>query len=113
VAGEVKSLADQTGQATGGISTRIGQMQENTGALTDAIGAINADIGRLRDAADMIASTTREQSTTTGDLARTVDGVAEAARATSAVVAGNQATARDMTELSTQLDELVARFRTR
>jgi len=113
VAGEVKSLADQTGQATGGISTRIGQMQENTGALTVAIGAINADIGRLRDAADMIASTTREQSTTTGDLARTVDGVAEAARATSAVVAGNQATARDMTELSTELEELVARFRTR
>ncbi len=111
VAGEVKSLADQTSEATGEIGARVASMHGDTRSVAEGIEAITAEISRLHDAAETIAEAVRQQSATTGDIAQTIDGMATAARSTSQVVARNAASAQEMAELATEMQDLVARFR--
>ena len=111
VAGEVKSLADQTRSATGDINTQVASMQGDARSVTGAIAEITGEVGRARDAADAIADTARRQTTSTRGIADTIDGVASAARSTSGVVSTNAVSAQAMSDLSGQLQELVAQFR--
>jgi len=91
VAGEVKSLAKQTANATAEISTQIAQVQAATQSCVAHVGSIGGTISRLQDAAHSIAQTVSEQSNATSEMAinaqqaatRTHEGVqsAQAARA--------------------------------
>lgn len=91
VAGEVKSLANQTASATAEISMQIAQVQAATQSCVAHVGSIGGTISRLEGAARSIAQTVSEQSNATSEMAinaqqaatRTHEGVqsAQAARA--------------------------------
>lgn len=94
VAGEVKSLANQTASATAEISMQIAQVQAATQSCVAHVGSIGGTISRLEDAARSIAQTVSEQSNATSEMAinaqqaatRTHEGVQSAQAARAAIV---------------------------
>jgi methyl-accepting chemotaxis protein len=125
VAGEVKDLAQETARATEDISRRVEAIQADTESAVAAISQISSIIGRINDYQVTIASAVEEQTATTQEMKRNVseaaDGsaaiagnistLAEAARVTADGVAGSRRAAADLAGLSTELHELVSRFR--
>lgn len=84
VAQEVKTLATQTGKATGEISSQIANMQVATQESVAAIKQIGTTIGRISEIASAIAVSVRQQGSATEEIARNVQG---AAKSTSDVAA--------------------------
>lgn len=82
VASEVKSLAQQTAQATEQIAEQIEAMQSVTGDAVTSIESIAATIRRVNEISASVASAVTEQSAATDEIAR---GVEEAARGTQGV----------------------------
>ena len=76
VASEVKSLAQQTAQATEQITGQIKEIQGATGSAVSAIKGVTATIGDIRDIASAIAAAVEEQSATTSEIARNVQEAA-------------------------------------
>ena len=125
VAGEVKELAQETARATKDISDRVEAIQSDTASAVAAIAEITQIIGRINDYQVTITSAVEEQSNTTAKMNRNVteaaDGstqiassitnMATAADVTFRNVTESQQAARDLTQLSTDLKQLVARFR--
>jgi methyl-accepting chemotaxis protein len=125
VANEVKELANETARATEDISRRVEAIQADTESAVAAISQISSIIGRINDYQVTIASAVEEQTATTQEMKRNVseaaDGsaaiagnistLAEAARVTADGVAGSRRAAADLAGLSTELHELVSRFR--
>jgi methyl-accepting chemotaxis protein len=72
VASEVKSLANQTAQATQEISDQVGGMQTATNTAVDAIGQIKSIISEIDSTAVSIASAVEEQDASTQEIARNV-----------------------------------------
>ena len=72
VAAEVKSLADQTGKATGDIGVQIAEIQQATGGAVDAIRGIGNRIEQLHATATAIAAAVEEQQAATQEIARNV-----------------------------------------
>ncbi len=85
VAGEVKSLANQTARATDEISAQITAVQSATKQAVGAIQGIGATIGRIDEIAATIAAAVEEQGAATHEIARNVQ---QAAQGTAAVTAG-------------------------
>ncbi|WP_432545642.1 methyl-accepting chemotaxis protein [Kineococcus sp. SYSU DK004] len=124
VAGEVKELAQQTARATEDITRRVEAIQGDTGSAVEAIGRISAIIERISELQTTIASAVEEQSATTSEMSRSVteaadgsgqiadniQGVAQAARTTSAGVAGTRQAVQDLVRTSGELRALVSRF---
>lgn len=125
VAGEVKELAGETARATEDISARITAIQADTSGAVEVITQIAGVITRINDLQMSIASAIEQQTATTAEMSRTITGVAgssddatrevaavaEAARTTTAGVAGIGTAAGDLARVSTDLQDLVARFR--
>jgi methyl-accepting chemotaxis protein len=126
VANEVKELAKETARATEDISVRIAAIQVDTKNAVQAIGQISTIIGQINDISGTIAGAVEEQSTTSVDIGR---NVAESARgsadiakninnvASSADEAMNgaeqtQAAAAELSRMSGELREMLARFAT-
>lgn len=82
VASEVKSLAQQTAQATEQISQQIEAIQGVTGEAVGSIESIASIIERINEVSATVASAVTEQSAATDDIAR---GVEEAAMGTQGV----------------------------
>jgi methyl-accepting chemotaxis protein len=82
VASEVKSLANQTAQATQDISAQVAAMQNSTGDAVAAIERIDATIGRMNEISTSIAAAMEQQGAATQEIARNVQ---EAARGTTEV----------------------------
>jgi len=82
VAGEVKSLANQTARATEDISEQVGAIQQATGAAVTAIQGIAGVIGTIRDTTTTIAAAVEQQGAATGEITRNIH---EAATGTSQV----------------------------
>ncbi len=82
VASEVKSLANQTAQATDEIASQVSGIQQATHQSVDAIKSIATTIGRINSLAADLASAVEQQSAATQEIARNVD---EASRGTTAV----------------------------
>ncbi|HUA52714.1 MAG TPA: methyl-accepting chemotaxis protein [Candidatus Sulfotelmatobacter sp.] len=82
VASEVKSLANQTAQATEEIATQIGAIQTTTGEAVTAIRAIGATIGEMNQISAAIAAAVEQQGAATRDIA---GNVAQAAHGTDEV----------------------------
>ena len=72
VANEVKNLARQTNEASSGISTRIGAMQDSTNRTITRIGSVHAVIGDVNTMVNDIARSVGEQARVTAEIARHV-----------------------------------------
>jgi methyl-accepting chemotaxis protein len=82
VAAEVKSLANQTEQATGDIKNQVEDIQSLTARTVTAIAHIGQTIMEMSDISVAIAAAIEEQAAATQEIARSV---AEAARGTEEV----------------------------
>ena len=125
VANEVKELAKQTANATEDISRKIETIQADAKSAVTAIASISEVIGHVNDISGTIATAVEEQSATTsemsrnlseaakgsGDVAQNIHGVAQAAQSTSQGATDSQKAAKELAQMSTQLQELVQRFK--
>ncbi|WP_433304151.1 methyl-accepting chemotaxis protein [Actinoplanes sp. CA-030573] len=125
VASEVKDLAQETARATEDISRRVQAIQADTTGAVKAIEQISEVIARISDFQTTIASAVEEQTATTAEMNRSVAeaaggtsqisqnivGVADAARITSDGVHQTQQATAELARMSTELRELVSRFR--
>ncbi len=76
VAGEVKSLANQTAQATGKIAAQIASIQAETRDSVAAITRVAEKIGDLTVIATTVSSAVEEQRAATDEIARSVQQAA-------------------------------------
>jgi len=127
VASEVKSLANQTTQATNDIAAQIALIQSATEESVSAIRAIAGTIGEINEISVGISVAVEQQSASTQEIARNVQQVAhgtqEVSRNIGGITAGVETTGHNAQEvldaagaLSQQADELrvqVNRFLTR
>ncbi|WP_229070031.1 methyl-accepting chemotaxis protein [Actinoplanes sp. DH11] len=125
VASEVKDLAQETARATDDISRRVEAIQTDTANAVAAIGEISQIIARINDYQLTIASAVEEQTATTGEMSRsvgdaaqgsteiagTITGVASATQATNASLAEATETLRELTGISSELQQVIGRFR--
>jgi methyl-accepting chemotaxis protein len=124
VAGEVKSLAQETDNATDEISEQVHAIQTDSRSAVDAIAKIVAVIGKVNDHSAGIASAVEQQTATTGEIARNITGaasgasliaqhindVADAAHSTSAGVNGARTAAERLAVTSSELRHAVSQF---
>ncbi|MCH8685295.1 methyl-accepting chemotaxis protein [Pedomonas mirosovicensis] len=127
VASEVKSLANQTTQATNDIAAQIALIQSATEESVAAIRSIAGTIGEINEISAGISVAVEQQSASTQEIARNVQQVAqgtqEVSRNIGGISAGVETTGHNAQEvlnaagaLSQQADELraqVDRFLTR
>jgi methyl-accepting chemotaxis protein len=86
VASEVKSLANQTAQATQDITQQITQIQDMTQAAVEGVRAISSVIREMGGITTGIAAAVEQQGAATSEIARNVQEVAMAANQISASI---------------------------
>ena len=125
VADEVKQLAQETARATEDISRRVETIQQDADQATKAISEIAGVITQINEFQTTIASAVEEQTATThainagvsdaatgsGQIARSISGVAGAAEATRSSIGQAEESARQLSGMSGELSRLVAGFR--
>jgi methyl-accepting chemotaxis protein len=125
VATEVKDLAQETAKATEDISRRVEAIQADTSSAVEAIGEISRIIAEINDYQVTIASAVEEQTATTNEMSRSVgeaaggssniaaniNGVAEAAQATTGTLTEADAAVLELTRVADGLRDVVSRFR--
>jgi methyl-accepting chemotaxis protein len=125
VANEVKELAKETARATEEISQKIDAIQTDTKAAVKAIGEVSGIINQVNDISSTIASAVEEQTATTNEIgrnvsdaargtseiARNISMVAEATLQTTSGAKDTQTAAHALTEMASQLQLLVNRFK--
>jgi len=77
VASEVKALAAQTARATTEIGQQIASIQSTTGDAVSAIDHISQTVRKMSGYASGIAAAVEQQSASTQEIARSVNGAAE------------------------------------
>lgn len=77
VAGEVKLLAQQTAQATEGITNSIRDIQEDVSRAIQSIASVNEVISEMNEISESISAAIEEQSSTTNDIARSMTDIAQ------------------------------------
>ena len=121
VANEVKELAKETSKATEDIITRIGTIQSDTHEAVDAIARVSEIISQINESQNAIAGAVEEQTAITseisrnisevaigsGEIARSVSAVADAARSTTGGSKQTMITAADIEEMAAELMALV------
>ncbi|HUA77355.1 MAG TPA: HAMP domain-containing methyl-accepting chemotaxis protein [Acetobacteraceae bacterium] len=88
VAGEVKSLANQTAQATGKIAAQIATIQAETRDSVAAITKVAERIGGLTVIATTVSSAVEQQRAATDEIARSVQQAAQGTGTVSNGIAG-------------------------
>ncbi|MFZ1991985.1 MAG: globin-coupled sensor protein [Alphaproteobacteria bacterium] len=81
VAGEVKSLANQTSKATGEITSKVGEIQNAVRNAVQAIGEIDGVIVTVEQSSSSIAAAIEEQSAAAVEIGRTSTEAAKGAEA--------------------------------
>ncbi|MCR6631716.1 MAG: methyl-accepting chemotaxis protein [Magnetospirillum sp.] len=95
VAGEVKHLAQQTGESTREIAEQVAAIQAATADTVAAIGDVGDAIRRMDEIAAQVASAVHRQTEVTAKIGRCVDQVSEDTRCvTEGVVSVTQSAAR-------------------
>jgi methyl-accepting chemotaxis protein len=107
VAGEVKNLAQRSGDATGDITNMIEAIQANSAAAAAALEEIVHAISLMDSEQTTIASAVEEQSVTAADIGARVAAVANAAHDSAAAVAGLRTAAGVVLAKSQELRRLV------
>ncbi|MDR3699801.1 MAG: globin-coupled sensor protein [Candidatus Sulfopaludibacter sp.] len=124
VANEVKELAKETARATEEIGQKIEAIQNDTRSAVAAIAQISNIIKEINDISNNIAAAVEEQTVTTNEISRNVTeasggttdiahniaGVATAAQDTTRGAADTQVAARALSEMASELQNLVGRF---
>jgi len=125
VAHEVKELAQETARATEEITQRVATIQADAAGAVGAIDQIGSIVARISASQITIAAAVEEQTLTTqemnrnvtdaaagsGDIARTVERVADASQVTTEGVEALHGAVAELSQMSVQLQELVASFR--
>ena len=125
VAGEVKDLAEQTGEATSDISTRVASIQNDTAAAEAALNDITAVINQINETQTVIAAAVEEQTATVNeisssvtnaaggsqDIANQIGNVAQAAQENSIGVQNVLTELEAIVEISNQLNGIVTGFK--
>ena len=133
VADEVRKLAELTNKATQEISSIVGSVRQSTDAalstmsrvrdralegaastesVRQAMAAMDKSSGEVREVIASIASTLREQSRSSQDVARRVEAIAQGVELTHATAAESNRRSETLVGLSHLLNESVSRFRT-
>ena len=111
VASEVKTLANQTTQATAEIQEQINGVQAETGRLMEAISGFGRSVVDMRVIATDIAAAMQQQGATTQEIARNIGQAAASTREVSSSVAGvaegAEATRTSVGELHAASDALL------
>jgi methyl-accepting chemotaxis protein len=107
VAGEVKELAQETAKATEDIARRVDAIQRDTMAAVGAIGEISTIIASINDYQLTIASAVEEQTSTTGEMSRSVAEAATGASQIAGTITGVAGQAEAATHALTQVDSAV------
>jgi methyl-accepting chemotaxis protein len=124
VAAEVKNLATQTAKATEEIGAQINGVQGATQGAVQAIQTIAKTIGEINAISATIAAAVEEQSAATKEIARNVEqaatgtqevsanigGVGQAANDTGSAASQVLAAARDLSQQSVSLKQVVTDF---
>jgi methyl-accepting chemotaxis protein len=124
VASEVKSLAQQTAQATEEIGAQIAQVQGATKDAVEAIRGITGTIEEVSAIASTIAAAVEQQGAATAEIARNVQqvsvstqdvtsnitGVSQAAQEASVAVSHVLGNANDVSHQAARLNEEVSKF---
>ncbi len=88
VASEVKTLANQTSQATEEISGQIAEMRDATAQTVAAIDTIGKTIAQIDEIASTIASAVRQQSAATQEIANNVQQASTGTGAITGAISG-------------------------
>ncbi len=99
VAAEVKSLANQTGEATKEISSQVSSMQSATGNAVNAIQHISATIVELNDISEHVSSAVEEQGVATREIAQNVQKAARGTDEVNSTIVGVSQTAGETGQL--------------
>jgi methyl-accepting chemotaxis protein len=124
VADEVKQLAQETARATEDISRRVETIQQDSDQAAQAISEIAGVITQINEFQTTIASAVEEQTATTqainagvsdaatgsGQIARSISGVAGSSNLTAASIGEARTNARELTHMSDELAQIVADF---
>lgn len=118
VASEVKSLANQSAQATEDISTQVQEIQQSSSAAVEAINRVTSLISNLSESSTMIAGAVEEQSAATSEISRNVQDAATGTdEVTSSIAHVNQATvktsaaAENVTGTASRMNDSVSALR--
>ncbi len=111
VAGEVKSLANQTHEATDSIAARIAAVQADAKAVATTIAAIVGTVSSLNETATSIAAAVEEQSAATAEIARNAEQAASVAGQTGKAAEQVAATSETLAQGSADLTGAVAQFK--
>jgi len=125
VANEVKELARQTSRATGEISNNISNIQGDVKNAISSISTISDIIQKINDISSVIASAVEEQAATateigkavasaaagSSEIARSANSVAQVSRDTTQGANSSQKSAAALRQMSTELQNLVGKFR--
>ncbi|MEP3112822.1 HAMP domain-containing methyl-accepting chemotaxis protein [Nisaea sp.] len=118
VASEVKSLANQSAQATEEISTQVQEIQQSSTAAVEAINRVTSLISTLSESSTMIAGAVEEQSAATSEISRNVQDAASGTdEVTNSIALVNQATvktssaATDVTGTASRMNDSVSALR--
>jgi methyl-accepting chemotaxis protein len=103
VASEVKSLANQTAQATDEIAGQINAMQSVTTDAVGAIGGITATIEQINEIAGGIAAAVEEQGAATQEIARNVQEASQGTKDVSENITGVTLAAQETGKASEDL----------
>ena len=110
VANEVKSLAQQTGQATEEIGQYVRSIQDATIATVAGVEEIAAKVRRIDAANSSVASALEEQTSATNEIARNIvqasAGTAEVSQSIIQVTAAAQETGNSAGEVNSAASEL-------
>ncbi|MDX9689675.1 MAG: methyl-accepting chemotaxis protein [Alphaproteobacteria bacterium] len=103
VAGEVKNLANQTGQATKEIAAQISNIQEKTKNAAASITHISDTIKNVNEISTTVASAAEEQGAATQEISRSVQKTAEDTDLVSSNITHVKQAAEETAAASTQL----------
>ena len=117
VASEVKSLANQTSDATSDIGQQISNIQQRTDSSVEAVNGISELIITINEIASMIAAATEQQSSATVEISRNIQEASEGTRNVSQTIGGvsmnaqqTLESAREMIEGADQMSQQIARL---
>ncbi|MCA1748757.1 MAG: methyl-accepting chemotaxis protein [Parasphingopyxis sp.] len=108
VAQEVKSLANQTAQATDDIARKIAAIQAATGQTVESNQSIHSIVGEVQSSAERIRKAMETQAQTVTMITAAVDETALAADSMSGTIA---AIREDTESVATDIDKVTAGFR--
>jgi methyl-accepting chemotaxis protein len=110
VATEVKALAHQTAKATGDISLRVQEIQQETSAVVQANETVNSTISQMDGISTTVAAAVEEQSVATREVAKHITEVSDGASETGRIADNVSDAASDLSARAEELQVQLKAF---